>query len=99
MSVHVFDFILIAVLVICTAVGFFRGFVRSIAGLIEYMIAFFIANRFYIRFAGVIQRIPFISNMITDVEMPVIDSENRFFEKLKRSHNVPELNTLYFFFV
>lgn len=82
MSVHIFDFILIAVLAICTAVGFFRGFVRSIAGLIEYMIAFFVANRFYISFAGIVQRIPFISNMITDVEMPVIDGENRFFEKL-----------------
>lgn len=83
MPEYVFGLFLILVLVISALIGLKRGFVRSIAGLAEYIVAFFVANRFYTFVADIVVRIPFLAKLKTDVDMPEIDSGKGFFEKLK----------------
>jgi len=80
---YVFGLFLILVLVISALIGLKRGFVRSIAGLAEYIIAFFVANRFYTLGAELVVKIPFLAKLKTDVDMPELDSGVGFFEKLK----------------
>ena len=74
--------VLALIIVIGALVGLKRGFVRSVAGLAEYIIAFMIANRFYTLGAKLVAKIPFIAKMITDVEMPVLESGKGFFSKV-----------------
>ena len=80
---YAFGLFLILVLVISALIGLGRGFVRSIAGLAEYIIAFFVANRFYTLGAELVVKIPFLAKLKTDVDMPELDSGVGFFEKLK----------------
>lgn len=83
MPEYVFGLFLILVLVISALIGLKRGFVRSVAGLAEYIVAFFVANRFYTFAADIVVRIPFLSKLKTDVDMPELESGKGFFEKLK----------------
>lgn len=69
---------LFLILLTCTLVGFFRGFIKSIAGLIEYFVSFFIAYTFASPVSRLFKKLPFIANMITDVEMPEIDINEGF---------------------
>ena len=78
-----FDVILIAILVLCAIIGWKRGFLRALGGFVSYIIAFAIANKFYRLFAKWIIEIPFLKNMITDVEMPVISENATFLDKVK----------------
>lgn len=83
MPEYVFGLFLILVLAISALIGLARGFVRSIAGLAEYIIAFFVANRFYTLGAELVVKIPFLAKLKTDVEMPELPEGTGFFEKLK----------------
>lgn len=83
MSVYYFSIFLLLILIISGIVGMCRGFVRSIAGIIEYIVAFIVANRCYTSVSSLVSKIPFIAKMITDVEMPTIDGGSGFFEKIK----------------
>ena len=83
MTVLIFTGIMVVILAIGAIIGVKRGFVRSIAGLMEYIIAFFAANRLYVRGAELVVRIPFLAKLKTDVEMPDLESGTGFFEKIK----------------
>ena len=83
MPVYILGLFLILILVISALIGLKRGFVRSIAGLAEYIIAFFVANRFYTVGAELVVKIPFLAKLKTDVDMPELEEGTGFFEKLK----------------
>lgn len=83
MSVHYFGLFLLLILIISGIVGMCRGFVRSIAGILEYITAFIVANRFYTSVSLIVSKLPFISKMITNVEMPDLSEGKGFFEKIK----------------
>ena len=78
----VFFTVLFAILILSAVIGFFRGFIKSVAGLIEYIASFFIAYTFASPASIFVKKIPFIANMITDVEMPAIDPTASFGQKL-----------------
>ncbi len=78
-----FDIILIAILVLCAILGWKRGFLRTLGGFVSYIIAFTIANKFYRLLADFVIQIPFLQNMITDVEMPVLPEQSTFLDKVK----------------
>ena len=80
--VLVTDLVLVLIIFISAIVGLKRGFVKSIAGFAEYIVAFMVANRFYTAGANLVAKIPFIANMITDVEMPTLDADAGFFGKI-----------------
>ena len=83
MPEYVFGLFLILILVISALIGLKRGFVRSIAGLMEYIVAFFVANRFYTVGAELVVKIPFLANLKTEVDMPELEESTGFFEKVK----------------
>ena len=63
------DFIIAAVFILVIAISAFigmkRGFLRMVAGFVEYIVAFLFAYVFCSRLAVYMKRIPFIANMIT----------------------------------
>ena len=77
------DIILIAIVAVFAIIGAKRGFIRSISGYVSHLIAFILALSFYKRFAVVVKRIPFISGMITDTQMPEFTGADGFMEKIK----------------
>ena len=77
------DIILIAIVAVFAVIGAKRGFIRSISGYVSHLIAFILALSFYKRFAVVVKRIPFISGMITDTQMPEFTGADGFMEKIK----------------
>jgi len=85
MPVFIFSVLLLAVLVTCGIIGAVRGFVRSIAVFVRYIVAYMLANRFYTLGAALVAKIPFIANMITDVEMPDISEGTGFFERIGKT--------------
>ena len=80
------DFIIAAVFILVIAISAFigmkRGFLRMVAGFVEYIVAFLFAYVFCSRLAVYMKRIPFIANMITETEMPPLDGMT-FGEKIK----------------
>ena len=77
------DIILIAIVAVFAVIGAKRGFIRSISGYVSHLIAFILALSFYKRFMVVVKRIPFISGMITDTQMPEFTGADGFMEKIK----------------
>ena len=77
------DIILIAIVAVFAIIGAKRGFIRSISGYVSHLIAFILALSFYKRFMVVVKRIPFISGMITDTQMPEFTGADGFMEKIK----------------
>ena len=66
----VFFMALFFIVLIAALVGFARGFIKSIAGFIEYTLAVFISYTFASPLSIIVKKLPFIANMITDIEMP-----------------------------
>ena len=65
---------LILILVGCAVIGFFRGFINSIAGFVKYIASFFIAKAFSPLLAKWIIKLPFIAKLITPgVETPAFE--------------------------
>ena len=77
------DIILIAIVAAFAVVGAKRGFIRSVSGYVSHLIAFILTLSFYKRFAVVVKRIPFISGMITDTQIPEFTGADGFMEKIK----------------
>lgn len=62
---------LFLILIASAVIGFFRGFIKSIAGLVTYIVSFFVAKAFTPFLAKWMIKVPFIANMITpEVETP-----------------------------
>ena len=76
------DVILIAVLAVCVVIGWRRGFIRALRGFITYIISFAVANSLYRVIAKSIITLPFLQNMITDVEMPELPANATFMDKV-----------------
>jgi|GEM_PF-822524 uncharacterized membrane protein required for colicin V production len=74
--------VLILTVVIAAIVGIKRGFVRSIAGLLVYIVSYIIANRFYTLIVPYTSKIPFIVSMTSDVEMPEVEAGTGFIGKI-----------------
>ncbi len=80
----ILDIILIAVVAVFAIIGAKKGFVRSISGFVIYLASFFVTLAFYSRAAGLVKKIPFIANMITETEMPEFSAGKLgFMEKIK----------------
>ena len=77
-----FAIVLILIIVISAIVGLKRGFVRSVAGLVSYIISYIVANRFYTLLTPIVSKIPFIQSMTTDIEMPEIDPGTGFLGRI-----------------
>lgn len=81
------EFIIAAVFVLilaaCAFVGVKKGFIRMIAGFVEYIISFFVAYVFCTKLAVVVEQLPFLKKMITAVEMPEFEKGAGFSEKTK----------------
>ena len=73
---------LFLIIIISALVGFFRGFVKSVAGFLVYIVSFFAARTFTPLLAVVMKRLPFIAKMITDIEMPVLDNSSTTLQKI-----------------
>ena len=76
------DILLIAVLAICVVVGWKRGFIRALRGFVTYILSFAVANSLYRLLAKSIIALPFLQNMITDVDMPDIPANATFLDKV-----------------
>lgn len=76
------DVILIAVLAVCVVIGWRRGFIRALRGFVTYIISFAVANSLYRVIAKSIITLPFLQNMITDVEMPELPANATFMDKV-----------------
>ena len=79
----VLDIILIAIIVIFAVVGTKKGFIKSVSGLVSHVLSFILALVFYKRFTVYVKRLPFLANMITDVDMPNFEGADGFMEKIK----------------
>jgi uncharacterized membrane protein required for colicin V production len=77
------DITLIAIVAIFAVIGAKRGFIKSVSGYVSHLIAFILALSFYKRFSVIVKRLPFISGMITDTQMPEFTGANGFAEKIK----------------
>ena len=75
--------VLILIVVISALVGMKKGFLKMVAGFIEYIVAFLSAYVFYSRLNIYVKKIPFIANMITDVEMPQFEDGIGLWDKIK----------------
>lgn len=76
------DILLIAVLAVCVVVGWRRGFIRALRGFVTYILSFAVANSLYRLIAKSIITLPFLQNMITDVEMPQLPANATFLDKV-----------------
>ncbi len=76
------DILLIAVLAACVVIGWKRGFVRALRGFVTYILSFAVANSLYRLIAKTIITLPFLQNMITDVEMPALPADATFLDKV-----------------
>lgn len=77
------DIILIAIVAVFAVVGTKRGFIKTVSGYVSHLIAFILTLAFYKRFTGVVKRLPFLDNMITDVPMPDFSGADGFMGKIK----------------
>lgn len=73
---------LFLIILISTVIGYFRGFIKTVAGFLIYIVSFFVARMFAPLVSRFVKLIPFIKNMITDIEMPVIDPNLTTIQKL-----------------
>ncbi len=79
----VLDIILIAVIVISAVAGMKKGFIKSVAGFVSHIVSFILTLLFYDRFAVYVKRLPFLANMITDVDMPELEGGSTFMQKIE----------------
>lgn len=75
--------ILIMIIAVSAIIGAKKGFIKMVAGFVEYIVSFFFAYTFCSRLTGVMNKIPFIANMITDTEMPELGETSGLFDKAK----------------
>lgn len=84
MNVNIIDIILLAIVAGFAIAGVVRGFVKSIANLVKYILAFVISIKTYKSVSPVFMRIPFIADLHTDMEMPELEGTNGLFDKVKQ---------------
>ena len=64
---------LFLIIIASTIISFFRGFIKSVAGFVEYILSFVVAYTLAPVGAKLVKMVPIIKNLITDVQMPAID--------------------------
>lgn len=77
------DVVLIGILAICVVIGWKKGFIRSLRGFVTYILSFAVANTLYRVASKAVIKIPFLQNMITDVEMPALSPNATFLDKMR----------------
>lgn len=77
------DLILLAVLGLCIFFGWKKGFVKALSGFLVYVFSFAIANACHRFFAKFVLKLPFLSGMVTDMEMPTFSENATFLDKVK----------------
>lgn len=83
----VLDIILIAIIVVFAIIGAKKGFFLAVAGFASHFVGLLAAVLFYKPFSTLIKKLPFLSNMITEVEMPKLDTGDGLMENLKAIMN------------
>jgi hypothetical protein len=58
------DIILAFILAVCTFIGYKHGLIRTLSKFISYIVAFTLANNFYVVVAKLLIKIPLLSNML-----------------------------------
>lgn len=86
--------VLIIIIVVSAIIGAKKGFIRMVAGLIEYIVSFFLAYTFCSKLTAVTSKIPFIADMMTDTDMPELPEGAGLFEKAKETISFIVKNTL-----
>lgn len=77
------DLILIAVLALCVFLGWKKGFVKTLSGFLVYVFSFAIANACHRFVENLVLKLPFLSGMLTDMEMPTFSDNATFLDKVK----------------
>ncbi len=70
----VLDIVLIAIVVVFAIIGAKKGLFLAVAGFASHFVGLFAAVFFYKPFSSLVKKLPFLANMITDVEMPELDT-------------------------
>ena len=77
------DLILLLALVLSVVIGWRRGFVKTLSGFLIYVLSFGFANALHRLLSVYIIKLPFLSAMVTDMEMPVFAENATFLDKLR----------------
>lgn len=85
---------LFLIILISTIVGYFRGFLKTVAGFVVYIFSFYIAYSIAPFVSKYVKLIPFIKNMITDVSMPSIDESATISQRLLEMVKYVALNSM-----
>ncbi|MBQ8403343.1 MAG: CvpA family protein [Clostridia bacterium] len=79
----VLDIVLIAIVVVFAIIGAKKGFFLAVSGFASHFVGLLVAVLFYKPFAALIKKLPFLANMITEVEMPDLDTGEGLMENFK----------------
>ncbi len=79
----VLDIVLIAIVVAFAIIGAKKGFFLAVAGFASHFVGLLAAVFFYKPFSLLIKNLPFLANMITEVEMPNLDTGDGLMENFK----------------
>lgn len=74
--------VFLIIVVACAIVGLKKGFLKQLAGIAGFIIGGFLAYKLCEPVALLIQKLPFIQSMISDVEMPDFSSSTTLWEKI-----------------
>ena len=88
----ILDILLIAIVVVFAIIGAKKGFFLAVSGFASHFVGLLAAVLFYKPLASTIKKLPFLANMITDVEMPKLDTEEGLMENLKAIINYIVVN-------
>ena len=79
----VLDILLIAIVIVFAIVGAKKGFFLMVSSFASHFVGLLAAVLFYKPLASLVKKLPFLANMITEVEMPKLDTGEGLMENLK----------------
>ena len=82
-SNYIVPSVFLLIVIICGIVGMKKGFVKQLAGMVSFIISALLAYIFCDPLANVIQKMPFVQTMITDVEMPDFSGTTSLWDKIQ----------------
>ena len=74
--------VFLIVVVVCAIVGLKKGFVKQLAGIASYIFGGFLAYKLCEPIALLIQKLPFIQSMMSDIEMPDFSTSTTLWDKV-----------------
>ena len=74
--------VLLIIVVVYAIFGLKRGFVKQLAGIASFIVGGFLAYKLCEPVALLIQKLPFIQSMISDIEMPDFSSSTTLWDKI-----------------